>query len=288
MMHYCYGKPMRSLKNITTIFKMSDLLKYTTAQKITLKNCFYALLALIGFTLVVLCVIAIYEGREQSPAFTTTSFFHPFKIILSFSIVLFTCGVGFGGIIDIYKKNQSTILIKHFALRYFIQFTIYAFAIYLFYYSNNLMKSIEIKVAPDWAYNTTRFFEYLISGVFIILIVVALISILNNRKDYIKIDTEGIEFFNGNFLIYDKENTIPKNNNNLKSINKKDTKKVELKFGVGKSSKFLKSMKFILKNKKEVVIDLEEMSLNSYGNVIQNEISSRYNGMILETYGSKK
>jgi hypothetical protein len=35
-------------------------------------------------------------------------------------------------------------------------------------------------------------------------------------------------------------------------------------------------------------MDLEEMSLSSYDKVIQNEISSRYNGMILETYGSKK
>ena len=59
-------------------------------------------------------------------------------------------------------------------------------------------------------------------------------------------------------------------------------------FKIDDGVKSLQSIKFILKNKKEVVIDLEEMSLNSYGNVIQNEISSRYNGMILETYGSKK
>ena len=52
--------------------------------------------------------------------------------------------------------------------------------------------------------------------------------------------------------------------------------------------KFMKIKLNILKNKKEVVIELEEMSLNSYGKLIQNEISSRYNGMILETYGSKK
>jgi hypothetical protein len=266
---------------------MSDSLKYTTAQKITLKNCFYALMALIVFTIIMLCLTNIF-GFRDSPAYKTTPFFEPFKIILSFSIVLFTLGQGFGGIIDIYKKNQSTILIKHFSLRYFIQYSIIALALYLFIYSIGIMNSIEIKVDPDWAYGELGIIKYLMIGVLIIVIVSALISILNNKKDYIKIDTEGIEFFDSNSLIHDKENTSQKNNIDLISVNKKDVKKVELKFSVYKSSKFLKSIKFILKNKKEVVMDLEEMSLSSYDKVIQNEISSRYNGMILETYGSKK
>ena len=110
-----------------------------------------------------------------------------------------------------------------------------------------------------------------------------LYSILNNRKDYIKLNKDSIEFFDGNSLINDKENASQKNNIYLKSVDKKDIKKVELKFSVYESSKFLKSIKFILKNKKEVMMDLEEMNLSSYDNVIKNEISSRFKGLIYES-----
>ena len=262
---------------------MNDSLKYTTAQKITLKNCFYALIFFKVFVLIVLCLVAVYGSRDENLAFTTTSFFHPFKIILSISIVLFVCGVGFGGIIDIYKKSQSTILIKHFTLKYFLQFTIIALAVYLCFYASSLENLIETTKSSAKSNWFSIAFEYFMIGVFIVIIISMLYSILNNRKDYIKLNKDSIEFFDGNSLINDKENASQKNNIDLKSVDKKDIKKVELKFKVYKSSKFLKSIKFILKNKKEVVMDLEEMSLSSYDNVIKNEISSRFKGLIYES-----
>ena len=267
---------------------MSNYLKYTTAQKITLKNCFYALIFLIVFVLIVLCLVAVYGSRDENLAFTTTSFFHPFKIILSISIVLFSCGVGFGGIIDIYKKSQSTILIKHFTLKYFLQFSIIALALYLYFYANSLENLIEITEASAKSNWFSLGLGYFITGVYIIGIIVGLYEILNNRKDYIKFNKDSIEFFDGNSLIYDKDNTSQNDNNNFKSINKKDIKNVELKFRVYKSSKFLKSIKFILKNKKEVVMNLEEMSLSSYDNVIQNEISSGFKGLVSESSNLSK
>ena len=84
---------------------MSDSLKYTTAQKITLKNCFYAPFALLGFTFVTMCILWIISS--DSIVYNSTPFFHPFKIAEAFSIVLLLKGFGFGGIIDIYKSNNN-------------------------------------------------------------------------------------------------------------------------------------------------------------------------------------
>ena len=263
---------------------MNDSLKYTTAQKITLKNCFYALIFFKVFVLIILCLVAVYGSKDENLAFTTTSFFHPFKIILSISIVLFLCGVQFGDIIDIYKKSQSTILIKHFTLKYFLQFTIIALAVYLFFYANSLIILIETTESSAKSNWFSIAFEYFMIGVFIVNISM----LYNKRKYYIKLNKDSIEFFDGNSLINDKENASQKNNIDLKSVDKKDIKKVELKFEVYKSSKFLKSIKFILKNKKEVVMDLEEMSLSSYDNVIKNEISSRFKGLISESSNLNK
>ena len=269
---------------------MSDSLEYTTAQKITLKNCFYALFALLGFTFVTMCILWIISS--DSIVYNSTPFFHPFKIAEAFSIVLLLKGFGFGGIIDIYKKNQTTILIKHFNIKYLIQFLILVFAIATYIYSKSLIPQLEIsqqETESGWLWNILNALNILLDVIlcliFIIGVYISIKDLINNRKDYVKIDKDKIEFFNSIcHTDEDSSNEIDEFN----SIKNENVKKVELQFKIDDDVKSLQSIKFILKNKKEVVIDLEEMSLNSYGNVIQNEISSRYNGMILETYGSKK
>ncbi|WP_296636199.1 hypothetical protein [Polaribacter sp.] len=266
---------------------MNGSLKYTTAQKITLKKCFYALLALLGFTFVMLCLIWYAVTGDDITIYNSTPFFHPFKILCAFSFVLFLCGFGFGGIIDIYKKNQTTILIKHFNLKYLIQFLILVFALALFFYSETLIPQLEIsqqETEEGWFLNTleivlTITLTFCFIGV-IFTVYMYIKDLINNRKDYIKIDEDKIEFFNS--MCFTNENSSNEIDE-FNSIKNENVKKVELQFEIGKSLKSLESIKFILKNKKEVVMDLEEMSLSSYDNVIQNEIKSRFKGVIIET-----
>ena len=105
-------------------------------------------------------------------------------------------------------------------------------------------------------------------------------SLINNRKDYIKIDEDKIEFFNSAcYTDEDSSNEIDEFN----SIKNENVINVEFQFEIDDDVKSFESIKFILKNKKEVVMDLEEMSLSSYDNVIQNEISSRFKGLISES-----
>lgn len=264
---------------------MGNYLKYTTAQKITLKNCFYALLALLGFTFVILCFI--WYITSDLIVYNSTPFFHPFKILRAFSIVLFLCGFGFGGIIDIYKKNQTTILIKHFNLKYLIQFLILVFALTIYLYSELLIPQLEIsqqETESGWFWNILIalgiLLDVILYLIFIIGVYISIKDLINNRKDYIKIDEDKIEFFNSK--CFNNEN-LSNEIDEFNSIKNENVKKVELQFEIDDEVKSLESIKFILKNKKEVVMDLEEMSLSSYDNVIQNEISSRFKGLISES-----
>lgn len=89
-----------------------------------------------------------------------------------------------------------------------------------------------------------------------------------------------MEFFNS--ICFNNENS----SNEIEeftSIKNEEVKKVELQFEIDDEVKSLESIKFILKNKKEVMMDLGEMSLSSYDNVIKNEISSRFKGLIYES-----
>lgn len=266
---------------------MNDSLKYTIAQKITFKNCFYALIFFKVFVLIVLCLVAVYGSRDENLAFTTTSFFHPFKIILSISIVLFVCGIGFGGIIDIYKKNRTTILIKHFNIKYLIQFLILFFAIATYIYSKSLIPQLEIsqqETESGWLWNILNalgiLFDVILCLIFIIGVYIFIKDLINNRKDYIKIDEDKIEFFNS---ICNTDEDSSNEIEEFTSIKNEEVKKVELQFEIYNDVKSLESIKFILKNKKEVVMDLEEMSLSSYDNLIQDVISSRFKGLVTET-----
>ena len=264
---------------------MSDSLKYTTAQKITLKNCFYALLALLGFTFVTMCILWIISS--DSIVYNSTPFFHPFKIAEAFSIVLLLKGFGFGGIIDIYKKNQTTILIKHFNIKYLIQFLILVFAIATYIYSKSLIPQLEIsqqETESGWLWNILNALDILLDVIlcliFIIGVYISIKDLINNRKDYIKIDEDKIEFFNS--ICFNNENSSNEIDE-FNSIKNENVKKVELQFEIDDEVKSLKSIKFILKNKKEVMMDLGEMSLSSYDNVIKHEISSRFKGLIYES-----
>ena len=164
---------------------------------------------------------------------------------------------------------------------------ILVFAIATYIYSKSLIPQLEIsqqETESGWLWNILNaldiLFDVILCLIFIIGVYISIKDLINNRKDYIKIDEDKIEFFNS--ICYtdeDSSNEIDEFN----SIKNENVINVEFQFEIDDDVKSFESIKFILKNKKEVVMDLEEMSLSSYDNVIQNEISLRFKGLISES-----